>query len=266
MTLPNRPIELRSMPPEQLAAMVECVAAHGAVVDAAALEADVLAVLHASGLAHDASEAAQTWHDLDDPAASHKELARGFLRLAEATDLLDPAICTIELFRPLKRQVELRWSNRGRGQGRGPQATLALAGWNLLNQHEQAEVRQTALHLAGYHKSFVRAERPRKNDLDTIMGLLADVFVQHSGFARDRYDLPHSLTTAFIRFVEVALDGIFDPSEVSPVALARRWKREKLRRRGEAVEVDRPGAQIGKRTMPKAKIVKPQKPGWRPKS
>jgi hypothetical protein len=60
---------------------------------------------------------------------------------------------------------------------------------------------------------------------------LADIFAYHTGYARHPAELPHSAGSLFILFAHEALKAFFDPSEISRLALARRWQRLKEVRR-----------------------------------
>ena len=64
-------------------------------------------------------------------------------------------------------------------------------------------------------------------NIDTLLLLLAEVYADHTGYAGDHRELPHSVGSRFILFAREALKPFFDPSEISAIALARRWQRLK---------------------------------------
>jgi hypothetical protein len=196
-------------------------AGQGSVAD------EVQSMLFVTGIAHDGSDDSVFWHEMQEPPVDHKKLARSFGRLAEAADPLDPTICTPVLRAGLNRQVCWRWTPRWRRDGRGDRASLAQVEWASLTDRERDEIRAMARHLEAWHRSQVRAERPRKNEIDTALLLLADIYARHSGFDRDRYDLPHSVTTSFLAFALSVLKDFFDPTELTLSALSHRWGRVK---------------------------------------
>jgi hypothetical protein len=182
-------------------------------------ESDLLDVFHAAGVAHDGSVAEELWHELAEPTPDHKALALGYRRMAAADASLDPGICTPELRPGLQRHIRLRWPSR---------TSIAAMDWSALHPAGQGAIRAMAQRLAAWHGSHVRVARPRKNDLDTLLDLLADVFGRHGGWTTGLHELPHAVEGHFIRFAATALAPFYDPSEVTPTALARRWKRAKV--------------------------------------
>jgi len=77
-------------------------------MDEAALQADILGVLYATGIAREDTETAALWHD-EDPD-SHLELAQRFTALPEAPDPLDPLICKDELRSELNAMIRSCWT------------------------------------------------------------------------------------------------------------------------------------------------------------
>jgi hypothetical protein len=215
---------------EQMVGAVRC-AARGRVVDPARLAEDLLFAIYRTGTAHDGSARMLVAQEVAGSEPDHKELERLFRRLAKAPNPLDPALLSnAAVRRELDRLIYDRWSPRWRRGGRGARATLADLDWNGLAREEKAEIRAMARHLEDWHRSNSPARRPNKDDINTLLILLADIFVQHAGIGMHPDELPHAQNSRFIQFAALALAPFFDASEVSRLALAHRWRRRRVRR------------------------------------
>jgi hypothetical protein len=212
----------------QMAGIVQR-AARGRVVDPVRLAEDLIAAIYRTGTAHDGSERMLIAQEVAGSEPDHKELAALFRRLAKARNPLDPALLEDAAVRTeLDRLIDNRWSPRWRRDGRGSRATLAGLDGNGLTRKETAETRSMARHLEIWHRSNSPARRPNKDNINTLLILLAEIFVEHAGIGMHPDELPHSQNSRFIQFAAMALRPFFDPSEVSTVALARRWRRRKF--------------------------------------
>jgi hypothetical protein len=90
-------------------------------------------------------------------------------------------------------------------------------------------VESASRRLANYNNSQLIKHRPRKNRLEQHLLELALIFVNTTGQDCDLLKLPHSDLSIFIRFCSEILAEHFDESETFPSALAKRFKRLKLR-------------------------------------
>lgn len=246
--------KLKGYKPEQpieLASILER-ASGGRRIDPDLLETELLTILFDAGAAQDDSdehddserhedgetpnesgvsgeiERRRIWREATAELPTGSQLALGFKKMATAARPLDPYACTRELRPALNGMIYNRWSARWRKEGRSAPASLGEVDWDALTAAEQAEIREMARELARLCKPG--AHRPHKADLHTLLGLLADVFVQHTGFKFYSHHLPHAVDSLFVRFVSTALAPSFDPSEVSHSAIAARWRRYKLGR------------------------------------
>jgi hypothetical protein len=195
-------------------------------IDTAALEAALIDMVHWAGIGRADTERAAWWHERQ--SDNHLEIAGQFARLADAPNPLDPSWCTDALRPEMNGMILNRWSARWRREGRGDRASIRKVRWETLTDAEKAEIRAMARNLSAFHKSMAPAQRPRKNDIDTVLLLLAEIFADHTSYPHDPGKLPHSPGSLFIRFASEALRPFFDPSEVSEVALAHRWQRQKV--------------------------------------
>lgn len=201
-------------------------AKRGESVDEASLQADLLDLIYATGIGGQDNEAAAAWHN-HKKDAGHLDLARQFGTMADAPDPLEPLVCTPALRPELNGIIYHRWTARWRRERRGDRASLRQVRWEVLTSAEQDEIRGMARSLARFHKSMAPARRPRRDDLDTVLLLCAEIFATHTGYGRDPRGLPHSERSLFIRFAVAALKPFFYPTDVSAVSLSRRWVRLK---------------------------------------
>ena len=204
-------------------------ASRGRSIDEEALEATLLNVIHVTGIGREDTEASAVWHE--EETTRHLEMARQFSKLAKAPNPLDASVCTDALKPELNGKIINLWSARWRREGRNHPASIRNVTWENLTALEQAEIREMARSLSAFHRSLAPPHRPTKDDIDTVLFLLAEIFADHTGYARHSAELPHSVSSHFILFAHEALKGFFDSSEISHLALARRWQRQKKVRR-----------------------------------
>ena len=205
-----------------------CRASRGRTIDEEALEATLLNVIHVTGIGREDTQASAVWHE--EKATYHLEMAREFANMAEAPNPLDASVCTDALKPELNGKIINLWSAPAGAGGHHP-ASIRNVTWENLTALEQAEIREMARSLSAFHRSLAPPHRPTKDDIDTVLFLLAEVFANHTGYARHPAELPHSVSSRFILFAHEALKGFFDPSETSHLALARRWQRQKQQSR-----------------------------------
>jgi hypothetical protein len=192
------------------------------------LERDLLSLIHATGLAHDGSEAGAIWHEAVSDAPSHQQLAAAFTAMARAARPLDPGICKSELRSGLSALIHTRWAPRWKRERRNAEPSLRTLDWGMLSIAERQEIRAMARHLAQYHDGFVRRGRQQKGNLDAVLTGLADLFLRYSGSSIDRYEVAYARESQFIKFAVLALEpaAVQQMShEVTDYALSRRWER-----------------------------------------
>lgn len=160
------------------------------------------------------------------PAARAAE----FEAIAGADDPLDPTVSGDIALAGLHARARTRWS-RKKNVGRIEDlARLRARAFDQLTTDVQEDVRLMAHQLAQYHRSFVKRKAPAKNDQNTLMLGLADIYLRQIGSDLPCEDLPHAERSYFIQFVRAALEPFFATTEVSPKALSRRWQRIKAER------------------------------------
>ena len=189
------------------------------------LEADVLSVIHATGLAHDGSEDGILWHELASEQTRHDELELAFRAMANAPNPLDPRVCKPELLAELDAQIRVRLEPQWKRQRRNATPSVKTLNWDTSSDAERELVRSVARNLAQWHRSQIRRGPRQKFALDTAMMCLADIFLRYSGDASARHRVPYAPASHFIRFAVLALEPAAMYFEVSPKALSRRWER-----------------------------------------
>lgn len=164
---------------------------------------------------------------------------------AEAEDPLTVVAGHREAWAMLERHLRPRWSSPGRRRlGHPPE--LQGQTWASLSETAREEVREALRHLRGFWASRVRRNRPKREDLDTFLRELAEIFVVHSregdraSRARSplwhRTDVPHSATSRFIQLGELVLEHLpplptgehrIAIGERTARGLSERWERIK---------------------------------------
>jgi hypothetical protein len=226
MSTPTRPVVFSAYDPASIASMADILWRASRNRAIAALEVALIDVVHWTGIGREDTERAALWHEGE--RDNHREIAQQFATMADAPNPLDPSLCTAALRPELNGMIHNRWSTRWRREGRGDHASIRGISWQTLTAREQVEIGDMARSLSAFHKSMAPARCPRKDDIDTALLLLAEIFAVHTGCPRDHRELPHSAGSHFILFAREALEPFFDPSETTTKALKGRWQRQKM--------------------------------------
>jgi hypothetical protein len=220
---PSRPLPSVVSPAPDFAQMADLVqrAAGDWLVDRSALLDD----LRSNGILSggDDDEEARCTREFLEVRLTDKELAKGFRKLAKARDPLDRTKYARELWEWLSARMRKQWPLRW------TPASIVSIRWEDLSEADRAEIRDMCRQLERMYRHRTPPHRPHKNDIHTLIHQLADIFASHTKFADFPSRLPHSPGSRFIQFASLALAGSFADSEVSPTALGRRWRREKVR-------------------------------------
>jgi hypothetical protein len=191
-------------------------------------------------------EAAEVWALSEKEDLGPAELRQ---RLAEAAQAEDPLVFLAaypDAQAMLERGMRLRWSSR-RARDLGHPASLEGQTWSSLSEGARAEVKGALGELEAYADTQVLRYRAGRDDLDTFLSELAEIYVMHARQAEDRgvrarrplrhrTDVPHSPTSRFIQLANRVLSGIprplpddlrLDPNLWTARSLSIRWKRRK---------------------------------------
>lgn len=191
------------------------------------LEAELLTVLHATGLALDGTAESVIWKELEEGSPTEKQLSDAYWAMAEAPNPLDPSVCTSELRSGMNAQLRVRGLSSWRDCDGPTLPTVQTLDWNALPDTDKEEIRAMARHRADYHhRHRVKPQRPRDAALDTAMYELAEIFLRHTGKSGIFEDVPHAIESRFIKFAVLALEPLSAHYEVrKDKALSRRWQR-----------------------------------------
>jgi hypothetical protein len=196
-------------------------------VDPSFLARDLGDLFRAVGLPVDNSEEAQLFRELSQEELTHADLAKLFRRIARAREPFADKADYQATLPELNAKAWIRWAQRiGRGEMGRAHPLLGIR-WADLSDGERADVKQMARELAHYHQLFVSRGMPFKNDQNTLLDGIADIFVDFTRSELHRYELPHAENSRFIQFAHLALRPFFPTTEVTAKALSRRWKRLK---------------------------------------
>lgn len=224
-------VDIRSLPSlhdKHVDRMIEFLrrAAKGRVVDRDAVEASVLEILHATGLAHDGTENGRIWLELADGDLDHKALRAGFRKLARSKDPIKLARQRPELQPGLNKLLRARWGRRWVREKREGEPATRTIDWSRLSEDERQEVRDLCTRLADFHDSQVSQGRQQLNDVDTALAELAEAFLAFTGKPGPVHGVPYAQTSHFIRFAVAALEPVALTFEVSEKAISERWRRQ----------------------------------------
>ncbi len=107
-----------------------------------------------------------------------------------------------------------------------------LPGFNNTNltvrpSHDTALLRKVAEELKNYHELMVKQGSPIKQPQQTLLPIIADLYVELTNKDIDCFDLPHSRGSRFIQFYHLALKPHSPATEAGTDALSKAWKRLK---------------------------------------
>jgi hypothetical protein len=169
--------------------------------------------------------------------------------LAEAVLAEDPLTFLAphrEALTVLRQAMRVRWSGR-QARALGHPEDLRGQTW-AFSEGAQAEVRDALRQLSAFADTRVLRHRSPREDLDTFLRELAEIFVIHTGPEGDRRvragrplwhrtDVPHTPTSRFIQLAELVLaqlpplpsgEARVHPNLRTTRGLSERWKRIKL--------------------------------------
>jgi hypothetical protein len=191
---------------------------------------DLADLFAAMGLVVENPVEAEIWTKQKNEAVDHKGLAVGFQRMGRASNPLADEVCFGEFRTALQRKWAVHVSGRKRRERANASPSLELLAWDRLSSEEKSHIRTLCGELEAYHRGFVRASRPRKSVLDTLLTELAEIFVRYTEQDRHALSLESAATCHFIQFCHLALAPLsgqgrpFAIFEVSNETLATRWR------------------------------------------
>lgn len=211
---------------KQLASIIERTTP-STTVDRDGFNERLLDLMQAVGRMNDGTEWSIGFRESVALQPSHAELAKRFRAIAASKDPLNPKLCSEIVLTELNQAARVKWARRLRKRLINRPHPIRGVPSEFLTEEELSDVRQMALHLARYHQSFVRRQRPDKIDQNTLLHSLADIYLEFAKLSCDRYCLPHALNSRFVRFVHLAMRPFFDLTEASLKSISHRWKRLK---------------------------------------
>ena len=110
--------------------------------------------------------------------------------------------------------------------------------------HDPALLRQVVEELKNYNENLVRPGAPPKLTRQTLLIMLAELYVEFTQKDIDPFRLPHSENSRFIQFCHWALKPHLPRNDVRAAALSQAWKRVEKREKGRDVMVGIMGDKI----------------------
>jgi len=171
---------------------------------------------------------------------SHKKLSKIFGKLMNAENPFAAEFLTNLVVSEIAAQVRGKWERRT-PPSESALRRLQKRDVTLFSPSEVDDVRRAAERLAIYHENMSANQTSRRNDLDTLLVELADIFARHTRFEWDRFELGKAERSRFIQFAKTALTSFFDDTtEISPNALYSRWQRLRRENRKLAQDESKP--------------------------
>ncbi len=184
---------------------------------------DIESLLTSAGIVHDGSEFAVAFREAVASRPRDRTLALRFHEIASASDPFAHKAFRASIS-SLGAQVRGKWKAAGHKDA-APVARLLTESADQVSEAEIQRVREAAAELAQYHDNVSRNRTKRRNDLDTVLIELAEIFAVHSRFPFSRYELGKAERSRLIKFFNVVLTPFLPSKHISPNALYLRWKR-----------------------------------------
>ena len=162
-----------------------------------------------------------------------REKARHYAKILESPDPLGEGLIH-SIYRAeinaLARSRKPRGINISRAR---PYATdLRRASLTERLSHDLALFREVAEALKSHNERLVQPGAPIMQPRNTLLIMLAELYVELTNKDIDAFDLPHSENSRFIRFCHWALEPHLPEREIGTAALSKAWKRLKDTERG----------------------------------
>jgi hypothetical protein len=194
------------------------------------LEQECLDLLQACRVrSHD--EEGKLWEEAGSQDPSKRQLRINFTRIYQAKDPIGEAnvipIVRWHFAIAVCRRLGFTFS--------GPDAFYQVVRWKDLSKTQKYSIRQIAYALMADNNPEIGA--PRKDQLDTLLKGLAEIFARYSGYDRSIQGISSSTNSRFIRFVRLVLkpftgrNKTFHGTQTSLMALSARWARLLLEQR-----------------------------------
>lgn len=166
------------------------------------------------------------WEEFTSARPNYKQNAQTYLKAAISSNPL-AVLANHRLLRTkLRSRLRTIWAGQNYRKYDFP-TELERINWDNLPDDVQSSVRCELELLAAREQAKVRPGRPQKNNLDTLVEGLADIFASHTEHSLHINELPHAVESRFIQFASSVLAGRITYSECTEVAIARRWTRIK---------------------------------------
>jgi len=201
----------------------------------------------AMGVAHDGNEFDVVFRKEVEKLPTPRKLAKLFTKIGEAPNPFNEpgfgraisALATI---------LRGKWKPYGT---HGLSALERLMGPpEHFSKQEVIDIKNAAQQLAHYHDYQSRSQTKQRDDLDTLVEGLADIFAVATEFKGSRYELGKAKRSRFIQFAHVALTPFLDAGPVEADALYSRWKR--LQKDAQEAWSPVPFTKLLKKTQPRA--------------
>jgi hypothetical protein len=206
---------------------------------------EIEALLNATGIAISKDDGFDEFQKWANAAPSQRELATYLYKIADAKNplsvyeqfpddeehrraivLRDAALIALNF------RIRKKWASQSFD---GPQPLFGIE-WGALTPWQQDSIRQESLALAAETEHRIPQGAPQNTTYDALLLGLADIFLSFTEQTNDRYDLPDSTGSIFIKFVGAVL-APYDQQNFTAKALSNRWRRLKQRVRSEGAPI-----------------------------
>ena len=182
-------------------------------------------------------EAAQVFYaTLSNPIENAKVKAQHYARILASPNPLDEGLIHSLYHAEINALARCRFPSDFKLSRAEPHlATAQQASLTERLCRDLALLRQVTEELRNYNNRMVRPGAPNKQPQQTILPMLAELYVELTHKDIDYFDLPHAENSRFIRFCYLALRPHYPKgTEGGPGSLSKAWKRLKIERKGGA--------------------------------
>ena len=170
---------------------------------------------------------AEYWAEAAQFDTRPRELVKALRTAADAQNPLEDGLIPRDAISRVNKKLRAAWGARLSVEGRPYEPSLRTLRWSDLTSAEQHELRAILSELASFLQTYVRVGPPKRDDLDTALIDLAQIWIEQTGQTRPIESLEANRNSRFVRFASQALLPAVGHFGGSVDAVSNRWRRFK---------------------------------------
>lgn len=173
------------------------------------------------------NEEAEYWAEAAQFDMRPREVVRALRTAADAENPLEDGLIPRDAISRVNKKLRATWGARWSVEGRPNTPSLQNLRWSDLTSAEKRDLKAMLSDLAFYSQASVRVGVPKRDELDTVLIDLAQIWIEQTGQTRPIESLEANRNSRFVRFASQALLPAVGHFGGSVDAVSNRWRRFK---------------------------------------